>query len=982
MSLIVCFSCAVFAQSGNGKVTGKVLDGATNETLIGVSVKASGTSSGAVTSVDGSYILSLPAGTYTLTFQYIGYQTKEISEITVKAGQSTFQNIILEASSQALKEVVIKATAKKESQSTVYSAQKRSQAASDGISQEAIRRTPDNNAAQVLTRVTGVNVQDNRFVVVRGMGDQYNQTMVNGVQMTSTETNRNAFSFDLIPAAVIDNIVVNKTATPDMPGNFAGGVVQVNTKDFPDNNFFSVSMQGGYSDKTYGKEFYTEKRDKFNWLGFNGSSRDLPTDFPTSQSRTTLYNMNPQELNYQISRLPNNLIPVSHGPSGLNEQVQLGYGRTINFKGGNKIGIIAALNQRKTELIEQEIIARIPAFENINTGIYEPVLVTSSYSDHTRYNYASNFGAVLNMAYSFGNNKITLKNLYTTVFRNNFINRPNFEFPVFKSLDAQAEYKQGVTHFTEYRNILNSTLGGEHRTGENSETRLNWNINATANTTDNPDSKNYVLARDTITNRYYKNPNASNLQTSLGLNNRSWFLSKDLIYGGAFNITTPINVFNKKHLLKGGILFQNRSRNVSGTVLALFGNDAPIDKILNPGDTNLDIGFAENLEKAQNYTAGSSLLAAYESIENKIAEKWRIIWGLRVENYQQNVNIYAPAFNEYFIEPDFRDIAFSSRNNFNFLPSVNVVYSPITAINIRAAYSNTVIRPELVDLVEFDRYDFQTLTNLRGNRYLKSSAISNYDVKIEWFPSAGEIISIGAFNKKMLNPIEYSEATTEGVTAKKALNTGQAYVRGIEAEIRKKIDFIPFAPWLSHVSLFGNGTLLKSKVEETKIFGQADFKSFSEHTLTGQANYIVNGGISLLVLKNTLESTLSLNRTGDYINTLGSSDLNVITEKGTFIPSTPHYRVSSRSLVDFVLSKSVFKRKGQIRFKATNLLNKPFILYQDLNDNGKFDGPGIVSKPALRTAIESDPTIISGTENTTSYIRAQRTYSLSVAYTF
>ncbi|MBC7914691.1 MAG: carboxypeptidase-like regulatory domain-containing protein [Pyrinomonadaceae bacterium] len=992
--LLFCFTTASFAQSTNGKITGKVIDATTNETLIGVSVKAVGTAFGAVTGVDGSYILTLPAGTYTITYNYLGYQAKEISGIVVRAGQSTFQNIVLAASSKGLKEVVIKTTAKKESQSSVYAAQKRSSAVSDGISQEAIRRTPDNNAAQVLTRVTGVNVQDNKFVVVRGLADQYNQTMLNGVQMTSTETDRNAFAFDLIPASAVDNIVVNKTATPDMPGNFAGGVVQVNTKDFPDNKFFSVSLQSGYSDGTYGKDFYSDKRSSLEWLGFGGSSRNLPKDFPTSTSRIPFLYLPAEEVYRHVRTLKNNLVPINNGPSKPNEQIQLGFGQSFKLKNDRKLGIILALNQRKTELIEQEITARGPTFNNtIIPPATRNVVGLDSYSEQTRYNYSSNFGAVLNLAYGFGNNKITLKNLYTTVFRNSYLDRPSILFPEFlRSIVKPSPFITGLSYLTEQRSILNSTLGGEHRTGANNTTRLDWNINATLNKANAPDAKNFQFWRDSL-NLYGTMVDPSSPTEALATFSRSWSGNTDFIYGGAFNTTTPFKIGRSKHLFKGGVLFQNRRRNVEGTILPINGMAADnarttLDSILNPeriqpDKTAIVIALSGPVQDVQNYIAGSSLLAMYESVENNIGDKLRVIWGVRVENYQQNVNVYRASFNDYFKEPDLESNFFASRTTFNLLPSLNIVYNPISPLNIRAAYSNTVIRPELKDIAPFSRFDFQTLAITSGNQTLKSTAIANYDLKLEWFPSSGEIFSIGAFYKKLKNPIEYIQDAEDRIPRRTSLNTGNAYVKGIEAELRKKIDFIPFAPWLSHLTCFGNGTLLKSKVSSINYidFETTSTKFSAEHTLSGQANYIVNAGISLLLLKNTFETTLSFNKTGDYINVLGSSDLVVKTESGTFIPTVPHHRVSSRDLVDLVASKYILKRKGQFRFKASNLLNKPFILYQDLNGNNKFDAPVNVHK-IPKISIANQIEVDTGVDNTRSFIKAQRTYSISFAYTF
>ena len=163
------FSVTVSAQKGTGKLTGKVTDATTNESLAAVSISVKNTKYGGTTIADGTYIISLPPGAYTVRYSYTGHKIKEITGLVIKAGESTFMDILLETASKEMQGVVVTATVRKESQSSIYSAQKRSAAVSDGISIEAIRKTPDNNAGQILRRVSGVNVQDNRFVVVRGL---------------------------------------------------------------------------------------------------------------------------------------------------------------------------------------------------------------------------------------------------------------------------------------------------------------------------------------------------------------------------------------------------------------------------------------------------------------------------------------------------------------------------------------------------------------------------------------------------------------------------------------------------------------------------------------------------------------------------------------------------------------------------------------------------------------------------------------------
>ena len=844
------------AQSGTGKLTGKIADSVNNQSIYGVSIMAKGSTKGVASITDGSYILTLAPGTYTIRYSYSGYKTKDISDVVIKKGETSFLDVILASKGDLQNVVITGQSARQATQSAVYNRQKLLAASSDAIGAIAMSRTPDANAGQAVARVPGINVKDNRFVVVRGLGDQYNQTMLNGVLMTSTESNRNAFALDLIPTAVLDNITVIKTATPDLPGNFAGGIVQINTKDFPANDFYSIVIGAGFSDQTIGKDFYSDKLQNTDIIAANSKNRTLPGNFPSAFTKTgSLYGFNAIEQHRYLRMLKNNLVPFNNGPSGLNENIQLGFGKTIHFKNRTQAGIVLAVTQRKSELIENEINAREPEIP-----VFLPGTQTQGakdlyyYSENRNFKYSADFGGVLNFAYSFGKNKITFKNLYSQILKNNYTERPKVLVSSSSNFLVGNSTLFGLTYFTEQKNILNSTLSGEHRTGKDNNTRLDWNVNTTINNTNTPDTRNFLYNKDSLGIIIF-NYNQTTVPQALQQNSRIWSTDKDFIYGGTFNITTNFNFLKTKQIFKSGILFQNRTRQSRATVLIYQYVSGTLDSLLRPSQF-----YSSDLESpglstrsavaASNgtYNSGSSLLAAYESLESKVGEKLRIIWGIRAEKYQQYVNVFNPVFFSNFRNFDLNITGVTARSTFNFLPSVNIVYALIKKVNLRGAYSQTVIRPELKDLAEFYRYDYQTFIVSIGNPQLRTTSIKNYDVKFELFPSAGEILSFSAFYKQINNPIEYVRNVQQDDRLLQPLNVGNAYVRGVEAEIRKKLDFIPAAPWLKNVLVFGNGALLKSKVG-TQLLNDFFFPKITEHTLSGQPGYIVNGGITINAFK-------------------------------------------------------------------------------------------------------------------------------------
>lgn len=964
------------AQGNTGKLTGKVTDSSNNQSLFKVSVVVKGSGVGVATITDGSYILSLAPGTYTIRYSYAGFATKDVDGVIIKKGETVFLDIALAPKSDLATVVITSTSLKKiENQSALYVKQKQGAAAMDVMSIEVIRKTSSTNVAQAMAKMPAANIVDGRFVVVRGLGDQYNQTMLNGVVMSSTESNRNAFALDLIPVAVLDNIAVNKTATPDMPGNFAGGIIQINTKEFPANDFFSVALGTGFSDKTLGKDFYASKRDKSEIFGFGANSRKLPDGFPTPFNRSGgLGQISVLEQQRYLRLVKNSLVPVNYGASPLNENIQLGYGKTIKLKNSSQFGIVFAVGQRKTELIEENTISKGYTDSLPNTPAN-----LDAYFEGTRYRYNATAGGVLNIAYNFGKNKITLKNLFSQILNNTFTERPVAVTNInTSSLGGLPLY--GVNYVFEQKRILNSILAGEHRAGKDNGTILDWNFNLTAINTELPDITNFLLVRtSTSPDQFRLNANISTIEEALQQNGRVWQTADDFVAGGAFNITTPFKMFAIKQIFKAGLLFQNRKRKVLSSTIVYNNLSGTLDSLLDPSHlfTGPNVStFSGSDERAGSFNAGTSLLASYVSLDNKIGKKLRVIWGLRAENYQQFINIPRASFYPFFYGYDISLSAVAAKTTFNFLPSVNIVYAYKPKINFRAAFSRTVARPELKDIAPITQVDYLTFILSQGNPQLKTTSINNYDLKFEYFPAGGEIMAFSAFYKKLKDPIEF----TRNATAPNFIspfNTGDAYVKGVEAEIRKKIDFIPFAAWLKNVTLFGNAALLNAKVANKTILNDNTFNEITEHVLGGQPKYILNAGLSIAAFKNSFEATISYNKTGDHVYQFG---LLVPRFTANFDNDFIHTRVNPRDMLDISVTQEFFNSKLKLKLSANNILNSSYILYQDNNENGKFDAELKIKKPVSGPLNSTDTD--AGIDNTITNIKPQRTYAFNISYTF
>jgi hypothetical protein len=272
----------LFCSAQTLRLNGKVIN-SKNEAIAGATVNVIGISKTVPADVEGRFSIQVePGRKYTVTVSSAGYDTKSIEDVQVLPNEESNLTVVLEPKG-TLTEVVVRTSVRRESTNALINFQKNNSSVSSGLAADFIRRTPDKNTGEVLKRVSGTSIQDNKFVVVRGLGDRYNTAFLNGAQLPSSEPDKKAFSFDVIPSSVVDNIIINKTATPDLTGEFAGGLVQVTTKDVPSKSFLSVGANIGWNTESTGKDFISNERGSTAWTGFDDGRRALPSDFPANR---------------------------------------------------------------------------------------------------------------------------------------------------------------------------------------------------------------------------------------------------------------------------------------------------------------------------------------------------------------------------------------------------------------------------------------------------------------------------------------------------------------------------------------------------------------------------------------------------------------------------------------------------------------------------------------------------------------------------
>ena len=910
--LFVIISAAGFAQ-GTGKISGTVTDKKTGETLIGVTVKLKGPVKGMATDVDGKYsITGLANGKYIVVFQYIGYTAKEIRDVEVTSGKNTILNLILEESnSQNLNEVVIKGSFKKESVNALYAAQKNRSVISDGISSDMIKRSPDRSTGDVLKRVSGTTIQDNKFVIVRGLSDRYNNASLDNSSLPSTEPNRKAFSFDIVPAALIDNIVVSKTATPDLAADFAGGSIKIITKDIPDNNFFEVSLGGGYNSQSTFKDFYYGPRYTQNYFGFDGGERQLPVskNFPKDLNGTLAIRDNTPAQIAAINKLPK-VWKIGEHKAPVAQNHQLSFGRVKDFKNGGRLGAIIALSYRNSETTRPEV---------------QRQYYTYDYNDRVN-TFSTNVGGMANFAYVKGNNKISFKNLYNRILEDKFTYRTGTDLG--RSSDLQYYAFDMVQ-----KGILKTSLDGDHQLAKNN--KLNWNVSYTNITNNTPDQRKVVYLKGVDDRNKPEVPFLASITALTKENNRFFSDLKESLYGGAVNDQQAVTLWGKNATLKGGLGTNYRKRDFDARLLGItlksFDRDIqalPIEKLFATSLLNSGIyELSEITGNTDKYDANSLTSFGYLMLDHPITDKFRAVYGVRAEKFDLSLNSRSILGNAVEVKQDYLD----------FLPSVNLTYALTEKSNLRASYYRTLARPEFRELAPFDYYDYELLGNVAGNSNLKRTLIDNADLRYEIYPAAGQIMSVSAFYKHFDNAIEPSIYDQNSTPAFSYFNTPSAVNYGVEIELRHSLGFISEASALKNMVFYVNGTLVKSKVTNP-----ADQPYLvKERPMVGQSPYSINAGLQYNAMDNNLNFSLLYNRIGRRIANAGGQRFADVYE-------------APRNVIDFQTSYSFYKRKAQIKFNVNDVLNNKAVFYFDYNKDKKYSPENVITNPTTGAVIKDE----------------------------
>lgn len=919
------FSSLTGAQ--NATIKGKVVE-IQNGKEVGVAfanVSVPGTSYGATTDFDGMFSFNLPAGNYEVSATFVGFLPQKQS-ISVAANETQTLNFTLKADVKTLQTTVVQAERIRNTEKAVIAEIRQAQQIVSGIGSEQIKKSQDRDAAEIIKRVPGVTIMEDRYVNIRGLAERYNMVWLNNTTSPSVEPDIKAFSFDMVPSSLIDRLLIYKTPAPELPGEFAGGVIKIFTKTIPENNGLNVSLAGGYRIGTTFNDFLVNKSGNTEWMGFDDGGRKLPDNYPTNLAALQNDPEGSQVLTELGRSLKNNWTTVAQNASP-DLRASIEFIRRFNVGERVKVGHITAINYSNTRL----------SYLSQRTD-YNAYDTTSKRSD-TIFNYFDNTnihqvraGLLHNWSLSVGpNHKFEFKNIFNQIGNNTVTVREGRNIE-----EGELRREYSFRYFN--RSIYIGQLSGTHKLF-NDNTQVDWTLAYSASNRKDPDWRRIRTAKDL--NGDPQEP----YRTYIPFTATPFFLGRlyfDLtenIKTGTVNIDQKITISEKftPHL-KAGLYLESKNRsfavrnlgyaaasNLTYQNYALYA--LPLDSLFMNENINSTNGLriTEDTKGTDSYTASNNLLAYYAALEIPIGKRLNLSGGLRMEHNRQQLQS-----SDLLGKPLNIDLPIIS-----VLPSANLSVNLTEKMLIRFAYGNTVNRPEFRELAPFAFYDFNFNSVIYGNDSLLTPTIQNIDARWELYPALGEMINVGVFFKRFTNPIEtyFVPGTGSGGTRNFTFrNATSAYSYGAEVELRKSLSFISDKAFWQSIGLVANAAYIFSQID----LGDNSAGQDQRRPLQGQSPYIINSGLYVQLDSLGFSASILYNVIGPRIRIVG-----------TF--GTPDIYEMPRNSLDLSLTKFLLKKRLEVKLAIQNIINQPFLLIQDANLDKKLDRNSDQLQQSFRT---------------------------------
>lgn len=917
---------AIASWAQNGTIRGTVIEDATGESIIGASVLVVNKPGvGAVTDLDGEFSIDIEPGTYEIKVSFIGMQTLTISGVKVEPKKvALLQNIHLKESSLELDEVVITATAVRATESALLTLKMKTPAMVDGISADRIKSMGDNNAVDAAKRITGVSVEGGKYVYIRGLGDRYTKTILNNMEIPGLDPDRNALQLDIFPTALIDNIIVNKTFTAEMPADFTGGLMNIETKAFPEQRIFDVSVGIGYNPSMhFNKDWLTYDLGKTDFLGFDDGSRALQERARQGNIPTPISGASSAEVYDFVSSFDPQL-GAQRKRSFTDYNFALTYGDQKELKSGKKLGYIFSLSYRDDYIY----------YDDVTYGEYQ------RYQDPT-----INDLRVANLQTGQLGERNTLVGVLGGVALKSNLNKYRLtlmhlqngesragQFDI--NNDGEAVGQSGFYAYSdnlEYnqKGMTNLFLNGTHVL-RNTGWEVDWRLSPTLSTSNDPDIRKTAFTA----NQFDTSFNAG----AGGNPARIWRELLEVNANGKVDVTKHHKWFNREAKFRAGTSYTYKVRNYEILFydIQFFGAqnwpNPTANEVLRPeniygypgpNQNNIYYQSGNPNPNPNQYTSNVNNFAMYVSEEFNPTLRLKTIVGLRMENYVQRHTgrdqRYASGDTVNGRNLDNEKVL----NSLDLFPTLNMIYAVSAKQNLRFSYARTIARPsfkelsfaQIIDPVTNRIFNGSLFTYAQWDGNLTETRIDNLDLRWEMFMERAQMFSVSVFYKRFQNPIELVRIPEQQTSQEfQPRNVGNGSLVGLEFEFKKSLDFI--AEGLQNFNVNGNLTLVQSVIQMTateynarKNFEREGQTIKDTRQMAGQAPYLINAGIGYQNPEKALDILLFYNVKGPTLTIVG-------------VGLYPDVYQDPFHGLNFSVSKKIGKeRKTSLSFRVQNILN-------------------------------------------------------------
>lgn len=923
---VIILTAFLYANENVGKLSGRVVDAKTGEPLIGANVIVKGTVFGSATDLDGYYYISgLRGGVYTLMVSYVGYEVREIGSVSLLVNDQNKIDVALLSSVVDLNEVIVEAQVRENTDIYLLAEQKKSDKIQDAVSADQMSRAGDGNAADAVKRITGVSLQDGKYISVRGLSDRYVSTAMNGVPIPSPEPEKKAVPLDLFTTGILESITAYKTYTPDLPGVFAGGAVNIKTKAYPDTRILNVKFGLSGKSSFFGANYLVGTQSSTDYLGFDDGVRAVSAEIPSDKMLMEFaplpgYSFSEWKVKLgEYGQSFNTDFSIHQARIGQPLSLGLNYGNRYVLSDDFEYGFYTNFNFANSYSYKEELYKRY--------AVASDEVIARTDINNQQSAYSTNMSVSGSTGFKYlGKHKIKLYGLYTHSSENSLTygqgKTPN--------LDENGIY---IREYFVEKSILNFTLTGDHALNNDIHGRLEWAANAGSSFLSEPDVKShnykyissgdyYEVARSSAKagQRYYTNGYDRNVNMDV-----NYKFSLDDGLGDLFKFKTGGRAQYKDRNFGKRIFYHEYSNGAwpSSLIRVVDNNFGEIFKdenfISSENEEGLILLESTDAASRNAYNATEIITAAYVMTDIPLGfgrsyfmNKFRFIGGLRYEYYYMNLLPYNPVTGTQYTSPLINNGLLPVEANISeheILPSMNLQYAMNEEMKFRVSFSKTVARAEFREIAPFEFQQFYGGSAIVGYPYLKTTDIYNYDLRYEWHSGAGDVFSIGGFYKNFVNPIELSQIETADESYLTYQNALYAHTYGVEIDFRNTLPVID--PLKGKLMFIFNTTLSSSEVQANNVitlFNGVQIQNNSttlNRPLQGQSDIIINATLSYNDI-NGWRSALSYNTFSKRLSALGSGS----------IPN--EYELPFHSL-NVTFSKTINSIK--ISAKASNLLN-------------------------------------------------------------